>query len=176
MAACSQRVNRYFQTLKHVFRLRTIPAPEHMENFVQRIEAAVERVRLTGRLAEVLDEGTLEMAICQLSNTEELEAWCRKRGLRPNGLEGPQDDTNHLERLRQKIKAKQKQLPSGHPNILAIENHNIFTHCPNIVPLISELQEELYRTREPCISAARRIERLRSRGVSYRLPSRGSQV
>jgi hypothetical protein len=145
MAACSQPVNRYFETLKHVFRLRTTPAPEHLEEIVQKIEAAVERVRSTGRLVEVIDEGTLEMAICRLSNTEELEAWCRNRGLRANGLEGPQDDTNHLERLKEKIKAKQRQLPSGCPNILAIENHNIFTDCPNIVRLISELQEELYR-------------------------------
>jgi len=144
MAACSQPVNRYFETLKHVFRLRTIPAPEHMEDIVQRIEAAVERVRLTGRLAEVIDEGTLEMAICRVSNTEELEAWCRMRGLRPNGLEGPRDDTNHLERLKDKIRAKQRQLPSGYPNVVAIENHNIFAYCP-LGHLISELQEELYR-------------------------------
>jgi len=33
----------------------------------------------------------------------------------------------------------------GHPNILAIENHNLFTDCPNIARLISELREELYR-------------------------------
>jgi hypothetical protein len=144
MAACSQPVNRYFENLKHVFRLRTIPAPEHMEDIVQRIEAAVEHVRSTGRLAEVIDEGTLEMAIYQLSNTEEIEAWCRKRGLRPDGLEGPRDDTDHLERLKEKIRTKQRQLPSGYPNILAIENHNIFTDCP-IGRIISELQEELYK-------------------------------
>jgi hypothetical protein len=145
MAACSQPVNRYFETLKHVFRLRTVPAPEHMEEIVQRIEGVVQHVRATGRLAEVIDEGTLEMAICLLPNTEELEAWCSKRGLHLGGHEGPHDKTNHVERLRQKIRQKQKQLPSGHPNILAIENHNLFTDCPNIAHLISELQEELYR-------------------------------
>jgi hypothetical protein len=145
MTACSQPVNRYFETLKHVFRLRTIPAPEHMEEIVQRIEAAVQRVLTTGRLAEVIDEGTLEMAICLLPNVKEFEAWCSKRGLHPGGHEGPQDKTNHLERLRQKIRRKQKQLPNGYPNILAIENHNLFTDCPNTARLVSELQEELYR-------------------------------
>jgi hypothetical protein len=144
MAACSQPVNRYFETLKHVFRLRTIPAPEHMKDIVQRIEAAVERVRLTGRLVEVIDEGTLEMAICRLPNTKELDAWCSNHGLRPDGFEGPRDDTDHLERLKEKIRAKQRQLPSGYSNILAIENHNIFTDCP-IGRIVPELQEEVYR-------------------------------
>jgi hypothetical protein len=102
MAACSQPVNKYFETLKHAFRLRKIPAPQHMEDIVHRIEAAVDRVRLTGRLAEVIDEGTLEMAICGLLDTEELEAWCSKHGLRPNGLEGPRDETNHLEMLKKR--------------------------------------------------------------------------
>ena len=91
-----------------------------------------------------MDEGTLEMAICRLSNTEELEDWCRKHGLSLHGHAGPLDDTNHVERLKQKIRGKQRQLPAGYPNILAIENQNIFADC-GIGRLISEVQEELYR-------------------------------
>jgi hypothetical protein len=100
---------------------------------------------LGGGVAEVIEEGTLEMAIYCLSNNEELEAWCRHRGVRSTGHERPQDDTNQLERLKQKITYKQRQLPSGYANILAIENHNIFAYYPNIVGFISELQEELYK-------------------------------
>ncbi len=107
MAACSKPVDKYFETLKCVFRLRTIPAPEHMEEIVRRIEAAVQCVRTTGQIAEIVEEGTLEMAICRLANTEELEAWGRKRRVRFGGYEGHQDDTNHLERLKQKIRDKQ---------------------------------------------------------------------
>lgn len=145
MAACSKPVDKHFETLKCVFRLRTIPAPKHLQEIVRNIEVAVESVRATGRLAEVIEEGTLEMAICRLPGTEELEAWCAGHGVSLAGHEGPRDNTNHLERLKQKIRQKQRQLPSGYPNVLAIENHNIFVDCPAIPRLISELQEEIYR-------------------------------
>jgi putative hemolysin len=83
MAACSKPVEKYFETLKCVFRLHTIPAPEHLQEIVGNIEVAVESVRATGRLAEVIEEGTLEMAICRLPETEEIEAWCTKKESSP---------------------------------------------------------------------------------------------
>ena len=89
MAACSKPVDKYFETLKCVFRLRTIPAPKHLQEIVRNIEVAVESVRATGRLAEVIEEGTLEMAICRRPGTEELEAWCTTHGVSLAGHEGP---------------------------------------------------------------------------------------
>jgi hypothetical protein len=146
MATCQEPINRHFERLKCSFRLRTIPAPNHMQEIVRAVDEAAQAVLTTGRLAEIVEEGVLEMAICRRDNLAELDSCCKRRGLPLNGNEGPQDDTNELNRLKQKIRQKQRWLPIGYPNVLAIENKDIFLHDRRaVLPLISELQEELYQ-------------------------------
>jgi len=147
MGACHEPVRMHLETLKCSFRLRTIPAPDHMEEIVQRIEEAAQTVLLTGHHAEVVENGTLEMGICHRKNSEELDMWRTRHAIHFEGYEGPRDDTHEIDRLKQKIRREQRQLPQEYPNVLAIENDHIFSHYPDVRHLISALQEEVYKYR-----------------------------
>jgi hypothetical protein len=148
MDACHQPIRRHFEKLKCSFSLRAIPAPNHMEDIVRRIECSVQAVLATGHLAEVIEDGTLEMGICDRDNSLELDGWRKAHGFHFEGYEGPWNDTNEIDRLKQKIAHKQSQLPAGHPNMLLIENNYIFSHYPNILRLISALQEEVHKHKD----------------------------
>jgi hypothetical protein len=85
------------------------------------------------------------MGICHRDNPAELGIWRTAHGIHTEGYEGPRDDTQEVERLKQKINREQHQLPPGYPNVLVIENDHVFSHYPYVPHLISVLQEEIYK-------------------------------
>jgi hypothetical protein len=57
---------------------------------------------------------------------------------------GPPFDVNEILRTRRAIRGEQKQLPQGYPNIVIIENTDLFLTMQDIKKAISELEEEIY--------------------------------
>jgi hypothetical protein len=145
MAACEAPVKEHFEKLRCSFRLDRIPAPEHMEELVAEIRAAVQTVYATGHLVEVLEDGVLSMGICRRDNGHELEQWRAENGIGFDGYKGPVDSVDEVEELKRKIRSKQKQLPVGHANLLCIQNNHIFSHYPDVSELALDLQEELFK-------------------------------
>lgn len=108
-----------------------------MKDIVQEIEAPAERVRSTGRLVEVIDEGTLEMAIWLLPDTEEFEAWCTSTDFVSVVLKVHETTSIISKGSKKRSGAKQRQLPSGYPNILAIEDHTYLLTIPSVASSLS---------------------------------------
>jgi len=144
MAACEHPVKEHFEVLKCSFRLRRIPAPEHLDELTDQIRVAVQTVLSSGHLVEVEDNGVLSMGICRRDNTQELDMWRAAHGIHFEGYEGPVDSVNEIDELKRKMRSKQKQLPRGYPNLLYIENHHVFSHYPVSVFHL-DLQEELFQ-------------------------------
>jgi hypothetical protein len=136
-------------------KLMKMPAETHLEEISRRVEAAGRRALAEGRLVEVIDGDTLEMAICPLDKLPELESWCKERSLSPQGFAGPPDDTSPAGRLGHKIKTEQEQLPPGSANVLVLENNSVFSHAPDVLTLISELEEKVYKYRHVAIVIVR---------------------
>ena len=91
----------------------------HLAEVLSTIENAIQRAQTKG-FAEVIEEGTLEIAIATEGNRSLLEKWASERGLRVGELHGPSLNVNELLRLAGKIEKEQKQLCKGALNILIV--------------------------------------------------------
>lgn len=144
MAACERPVKEHFEALKCSFRLKRIPAPEHLNDLIDQIRAAVGTVLSTGRLVDIEEEGVLSMGICRRENVQELASWRAVRGIHIDGYAGPVDSVNEIDELKKKRRSKQRQLPLGYPNLLYIENDRVFSHYP-VSAFHLDLQEEIFQ-------------------------------
>jgi hypothetical protein len=147
MSDCYAPLWKIDPALRFSGRLMKMPAEIHLEEISHRVEAAGLRALAERRLVEVIDGDTLEMAICPSDKFAELENWSKEKGLSPQGFAGPPDNTSLAERLGNKIKREQEQLPPGSANVLVLENNFVFSHAPDVQTLISALEEKVYKYR-----------------------------
>jgi hypothetical protein len=133
--------------LRYAWRLNKLPAQAHLEEILERVAECLRVALDQGTLVEVLDgdEGdTLEMALCPSEKESELDRWCEERGISRAGVAGPQDRRQAARWLGDKICAKQRQLPPGHPNLLVIVNNFLFSRVGDINELLSKAEEVAY--------------------------------
>jgi hypothetical protein len=143
--ALFNKLFRFGAGLRWCGRLRKIPAPMHLEEILSKIDQALNRVGSEKRLISVVEEGTIELAVCPEDQIESLELWGNERGIRTGGFQGPPFPADHVARLRRKIATEQGQLPHEGISTLLIQDSDIFLRTNDIRALISELEEEVYR-------------------------------
>ncbi|MGO8786113.1 MAG: hypothetical protein ACLQVL_01845 [Terriglobia bacterium] len=126
--------------------LKKMPAQDHFDEILRKVEEGRRIASTDGRLVDVSDGDALEMAVCPSNKLGELERWCGERGYRANGFAGPPDMTDAEERLGDKIKQEQDQVPPGCPNVLVLESSHVLSSVePVIEEVIYELEEDVYR-------------------------------
>jgi len=126
-------------------RLSKIPAPPHMADIMAKADRAIERATKEKRFVELVEQGTIEIAVCPEDQIALLEKWSNPRGLQPGGFEGPPYDENILARLKRKIQTEQSQLPADKPNAILIDATDLFFRIRDIRAVMNELEEEVYK-------------------------------
>lgn len=93
----------------------------------------------------VVEEGTVEIALCPTDQIELLREWCTGKGIEPGGFQGPKFDDNCVERLKRKIEKEQQQLPPDSANAILIDDTDIFFRSRSIREVINQIEEEVYK-------------------------------
>lgn len=155
MSNCYAPLWKIDPALRFSGKLMKMPAEMHLEEISRRVEGAGLRALTERRLVELIDGDTLEMAICPSDKLPGLENWSKRKGLSPQGFAGPPHNTSLAGRLGDKIKREQEQLPPGNANVLVLENNFVFSHAPDVLTLISDLEEKVYKYRHVAIVIVR---------------------
>ncbi len=116
----------------------------HLDHIYEKVKEMVERAIREDSFQELIIEDTLELGIAPEKDRIILEKWAAEKGFKVGEFTGPAFNVNELLRTKRKIEKEQKQLPKNYPNILVIQNNNLFFHIRDIRKLISELEEEIY--------------------------------
>jgi hypothetical protein len=117
---------------------------KHLADVSREVEKAVERVKAQDAFQELVIEGTLELGLSPNKDRDVLEKWASSRGIKTGELIGPGIDENELHRIKMKIQKEQNQLPRSGPNILVINDTNLFFGLRDARTVIGELEECIY--------------------------------
>lgn len=91
--------------------LHKTPSEPHLRDILSKISSSAARANSERTFVSIQEEDTIEMAFCHNERVNLLQEWCKERGMRPGEFSGPPLDTDHVERLKQKIRKEQTQLP-----------------------------------------------------------------
>lgn len=133
-----------FHGLTYCGRIFKILNERHITEILGMIKDRIETARKENAFQELTIEDTIELGIAPCKDNDVLAAWAKSRGLEPGTLVGPPFNVDEIPRTRIKIEREQLQLPQNSPNILVIENNNLFRSARDVKREISELQECLY--------------------------------
>jgi hypothetical protein len=93
-------------------------------------------------------EGVVSLAIGPASSENQVRLWAEQRGMKLKELSGPAYSVPQLDRIANKLKSEQDQLPSGVCNIVVL-HCQAFTASPGSVEYFKEitdhLEEEIYK-------------------------------
>ena len=117
---------------------------KHLVEISREVEKAVERMKAQDAFEELIIEGTLELGLSPDKDRDVLAKWASSRGIKTGELIGPGIDENELHRTKMKIQKEQNQLPRSNPNILVINDTNLFFGLRDIRMGMSELEECVY--------------------------------
>ena len=117
----------------------------HLHSVLIKINRTIDKVLSENAFHELIIDGVLEIGIAPINEKESLENWSANRGLQIGEFKGPPYYINEIQRLRGKIDSEQRQLPLEFPNIVVIYNNNLFLMNNNIIQIINELEEDVYR-------------------------------
>ena len=105
------------------------------------IELNAERALKENQLITLNIPNIIEIGFAPVFNSTTLKDWSQKKGYRIGNFILPQENFNPTLRLRRKIEAKQKQLPEGKPNILALKMkdvHSLWVDKSALIGLVEE--------------------------------------
>ena len=111
---------------------------------LSKIRDAINKANNQG-FAEVVEEGTIELAIANEENKVLLEKWANEKDLKIGELIGPPINVNEILRLAGKIEKEQKQLCKDSLNILVIKDPMFFLHIRDVRSAINLLEEYVYK-------------------------------
>jgi hypothetical protein len=136
---------KHFPKLNYSGKILKSLSENHLESVLLKLNRVIEKVLKENSFYELKIEGIIEIGIGPSHDTELLEQWSKKHGLKAGEFLGPKVSTNELQRLRGKIDTEQKQLPNEFPGIVIINNNNLYLGSQVIDMVISELEEYVYR-------------------------------
>ncbi len=148
-----------FQTLNGIFdplwrsvpfiqycgRIHKTLSEKHLREFSDRIEKAVERAVKENAFQELIVEGVIELGLATENDKEFLEKWATTRNLTVGQFSGPSYNVDEISRTDSRFRNEQRQLPPNYPNILIVQNNNIFYSSQDIRGTISRLEEIAYK-------------------------------
>jgi len=117
----------------------------HLDEVTNEIKSVLEKVYAEKNFYEYLKEDVIELGLATEEDKQILEKWAVERKLKIGEIRGPPFDTNELIRVKRAIDKEQRQLPTDIPNIVVINNSNLFFHIKDMRKAISELEEEVYQ-------------------------------
>ncbi len=123
---------------------KTLSEP-HLRDILEKISNCAGRAVNGRTLVSIHEEDTIEMAFCHSEKASLLDEWCKERGMRPGEFSGPPLSSDHVERLKQKIRKEQVQLPRDQANGILILDTDMFLRTRDLRMLISEVEEEVYK-------------------------------
>jgi len=118
---------------------------KHAEEISKKIKQLIEKVKTENTFQELIIEDVIEVGLASESDKRMLEKWAAERGLKVGEFSGPPFNVDEILRTKRKIEREQKQLPPDHPNIVIIENNNLFFLTRDHRKAITEIEEEVYR-------------------------------
>jgi len=124
-------------------KIHKILTEKHLQEIVKELHRIIDKAKSENAFQELIKEDVIEIAIAPESDKHVLEHWAKERGLKTGEVSGPSVDSNEIIRTKRKIEKEQKQLPPGHPNIIIIENYDLF--FGDIKKVINEIEEEVYK-------------------------------
>jgi hypothetical protein len=132
-----------FHGLTYCGRILKILSKRHMAEVIETVKNKIEVAKKENSFQELIIEDTIELGIAPYKDTDVLAAWAKSKGLELGRFTGPPFNLDEIPRTRMKIEREQLQLPQNSPNILVIENNNLFRSARDVKREISELEEEL---------------------------------
>jgi hypothetical protein len=133
-----------FYGLTYCGRIFKILNERHITEILEMVRDKIEAAKKENAFQELMIEDTIELGIAPYKDNDVLAAWAKSRGLELGRFTGPPFNVDEIPRTRMKIEREQLQLPQNSPNILVIENNNLFRSARDVKREISELEECLY--------------------------------
>lgn len=120
---------------------KTLSKP-HLAEIIHSINKTFEKCENSG-FEEFIDDG-IKLAVAKEKNRNLLLEWGRQHNVR-HLLEGPNDETNGIQRLKFKIQKEQEQLPHNYLNLVIIQDRTLFFWFgKSIEEKINQLSEKIY--------------------------------
>lgn len=126
-------------------------ADEEVEGLINRIQWELMEIENDSSFHEVDIDGALQLALAPGALEDRVSAWAQEHGLKPNLLCGALPATDHVDRLRWKIKEEALQLPAGQPNLVVILAQDLLMDANSLEDLIPTAMDILS---EHCMIAA----------------------
>lgn len=133
-----------FEGLTYSGRILKILSDRHLNEVSAIVKNKIEFAKKYNSFQELVIDGVIELAIAPQKDKELLEKWCKSRALEYGTFSGPPVNIDDIPRTKQKIEREQHQLPKNFPNIIVVENNDLFRGIPEIKKEMSELEECLY--------------------------------
>lgn len=125
-------------------RLFKSPSEKTFSELKKEIEEKAIKVFKEGGTQHVIKQGLIELAISHPNDAELFQSWVESKKYRIGTFYLPHENFNHAVRLKQKIQAKQKQLPSDKPNVLFIKLNKMMSFNFDKVSFINEVEDGLH--------------------------------
>jgi hypothetical protein len=120
------------------------PSEKTFNEIVKEVEIKAKKVFKEGGTQVVFKEGLIELAISHPGDSEFFQSWVEAKKYEIGRFYLPPENFNHSTRLKQKIQAKQKQLPSDKPNVLFIKLNKMMSFNFDKVRFINEVEDGLH--------------------------------
>ena len=124
--------------------IHKVLSKNHLGEIRGRVSEAVSRVSTVGGFRELIIAGVLELGMASEAGKELLEKWVAERGLTVGQMTGPPINVDEVFRVKRKIEAKQRQLPTDKPNVVAVMSNGVFWGGSDIAEKINHLEEAVY--------------------------------
>lgn len=142
--AISTVLFRHISEVEPIGRIYKPLSKPHLEEIIAMLEKLVEETKLTGEMKQLVEEGTLEIALAPRGNREPLAIWAKERGIETGSLSGPSWDVDEVMRAKRKIEDEQTQLPLDTLNVLVIRSPELFMGNRDMKRVIGILEESIY--------------------------------
>ena len=133
-----------FDHLAYCGRILKVLSDRHMSEVLKEVKDKIEKAKKEQSFQELIIEDTIELAIAPWKDNSTLEIWAKSRGIETGTFSGPPINVDEVRRTKATIQREQQQLPQASPNIIVIENSNLFRSRQNIRRAMNELEECLY--------------------------------
>jgi len=133
-----------FDHLTYCGRILKVLSDRHMSDVLKEVKDKIEKAKKEQSFQELIIEDTIELAIAPQKDANVLEIWAKSRGIKTGTFSGPPINVDEVRRTKATIQREQQQLPRTSPNILVIENGNLFRSRQGVRRAMNELEECLY--------------------------------
>ena len=134
----------YGHSMKFSVRIYKTISRRHLEEIKKELHIIIDRAKQERSFQEFVIDRTIEIGISPNEDIKMLKKWSRQKDIDFSALTGPPVYSESVERIKGRIRKKQKKLHKNHVNIIFIKLSD-FTHIQDDVKnVIAELEETVY--------------------------------